>query len=61
MKNFQIFSAFICRLQSFFHLDLSEILSFGRVNAKPINPLPDDKIFDWSKLSQTADYISKYI
>ena len=27
----------------------------------PINPLPDDKILDWSKLKQTADDILKCI
>ena len=26
-----------------------------------INPLPDDKIFDWSKLKQIADDILKWI
>ena len=25
------------------------------------NPLPDDKILDWSKSKQSADYISKCI
>ena len=28
---------------------------------KCINPLPDDKILDWSKLKQIADNILKYI
>ena len=27
----------------------------------PFNPLPDDKILDWSKLKQIADDISKCI
>ena len=26
-----------------------------------INPLPDDKMLDWSKLKQIADYILKCI
>ena len=26
-----------------------------------LNPLPDDKIWDWSKLKQIADDILKYI
>ena len=26
-----------------------------------LNPLPDDKILDWSKLKQIADDILKYI
>ena len=30
-------------------------------SANSLNPLPDDKISDWSKLKQTADDILKYI
>ena len=28
---------------------------------KLLNPLPDDKLLDWSKLKQTADDILKHI
>ena len=37
-------------------------MSIGRYKRdEMLNPLPDDKILDWSKLKQIADYISKYI
>ena len=29
--------------------------------SQEFNPLPDDKILDWSKLKQNADYIYKSI
>ena len=42
-----------------------EILFFKkkhiRIRRKTINPLPDDKISDWSKLLQIADDILKCI
>ena len=31
------------------------------VNMDPFNPLPDNKILDWSKLKQSADDILKCI
>ena len=33
----------------------------GRGSQLTFNPLPDDKILDWSKLKQIADDILKYI
>ena len=35
--------------------------TFEVTEEKPFNPLPDDKILDWSKLKQIADNILKYI
>ena len=33
----------------------------GMILNRVLNPLPDDKILDWSKLKQIADDISKNI
>ena len=40
--------------QQMFFIGLNKLI-------KAINPLPDDKILDWSKLKQIADYILKWI
>ena len=45
-----------------FQTDLSLYMYLGTALCKNgFNPLPDDKILDWSKLKQIADNILKYI
>ena len=41
------------------NLVTSKIFSFGKVFSQNINPLPDNKILNWSKLKQIADDIFK--
>ena len=65
----QIFKTIASKLQEKF-CD-KKLLEFGTCLEKTgsvqgegetiLNPLPDDKILDWSKLTQIADNILKYI
>ena len=51
--NFDIWVTSILSSANAFNLDWSKIFSFVRV--KPLPPLPDDKILDWSDFKAFAD------